>query len=103
MFPESALLVLVWETLALSMGVNYQSLPVVFNNIKFHNEVAIELASPLKLSININRNENRFEVYVYIYIITFKILPLHLYTIVYYQKLHVLGIFGEYSNRVRFY
>ncbi|CAB3255958.1 unnamed protein product [Arctia plantaginis] len=60
--PESAILVLVWETLSMHIGVKYQSQSVVFKDIQFHGEVTINPDIPFKLSIAISRGNNNFEV-----------------------------------------
>lgn len=59
---ESAILVLVWETLSMHIGVNYKSQSVVFKDIQFHGEVTINPDIPFKLSIAISRGNNNFEV-----------------------------------------
>ncbi|PZC84556.1 hypothetical protein B5X24_HaOG204586 [Helicoverpa armigera] len=60
--PEAAILVLIWETLSMHIGVNYKDQSVVFRDIQFHSEVTIDPENPLKLSISINRGSNKFEV-----------------------------------------
>ncbi|KAF9803767.1 hypothetical protein SFRURICE_012066, partial [Spodoptera frugiperda] len=60
--PESAVLVLVWETLAMHIGVSYRDQPVVFRDIHFHSEIIIKPDTPLRLTIAINRGSNKFEV-----------------------------------------
>ncbi|KAH9645168.1 hypothetical protein HF086_005713 [Spodoptera exigua] len=60
--PESAVLVLVWETLAMHIGVSYRDQPVVFRDIHFHSEIIIKPETPLRLTIAINRGSNKFEV-----------------------------------------
>lgn len=62
MLPESAVLVLVWETLAMHIGVSYREQPVVFRDIHFHSEIIIKPDTPLRLTIAINRGSNKFEV-----------------------------------------
>lgn len=60
--PESALLVLVWETLAMSLGSNYREKSVIFRNITFYCEAIINPDVPLNLTIAINRGSETFEV-----------------------------------------
>ncbi|KAG6451289.1 fatty acid synthase [Manduca sexta] len=60
--PESAVLVLVWETLAMYREMDYSNLSIVFENIHFLSEVVIKRDSSLKLSIMINRGDSKFEV-----------------------------------------
>lgn len=63
MFPESALLVLVWETLAMYKGVtNYKDLSVVFENIQFHGEAIITPEQPVRIQVMILKGNNKFEV-----------------------------------------
>lgn len=61
-FPESAYLVLVWETLAMSLGQNYKTLPVIFNDLKFYGEAVIQDNTLMELQININKIGRKFEV-----------------------------------------
>nr|XP_049700707.1 fatty acid synthase [Helicoverpa armigera] len=60
--PEAAILVSIWETLSMHIGVNYKDQSVVFRDIQFHSEVKIDPENPLRLSISINRGSNKFEV-----------------------------------------
>ncbi|XP_022827106.1 fatty acid synthase-like [Spodoptera litura] len=60
--PESAILVLVWETLAMHIGVSYRDQPVVYRDIHFHSEIVLKLETPLRLTVAINRGSNKFEV-----------------------------------------
>lgn len=62
MFPESALLQLVWENLAMYQEVNYRDMSVVFEDVHFYNEAIITPAAPLRLKIMIFKGSNRFEV-----------------------------------------
>ncbi|CAH0625662.1 unnamed protein product [Chrysodeixis includens] len=60
--PESALLVLVWETLAMSLGRNYREQSVIFRNITFFCEAIINPDVSLNLTIAINRGSETFEI-----------------------------------------
>ena len=60
--PESAILVLVWETLAMHIGKSYKGQSVVFRYIQFHSELILRKDVPLRLCIAINRGSNKFEV-----------------------------------------
>ncbi|KAI5638917.1 acyl transferase domain-containing protein [Phthorimaea operculella] len=61
-FPESAMLFLVWETLAMSKGVSYKDLSVVYNDVHFLQEVYIEAEEILRLNFMINKGNNYFEI-----------------------------------------
>ncbi|CAG9788287.1 unnamed protein product [Diatraea saccharalis] len=61
-FPEAALLVLVWETLAMYLNVNYRDQPVSMKNIQFYSEAIIDTEKPLRLHIMIYKGNNAFEV-----------------------------------------
>ncbi|XP_049875291.1 fatty acid synthase-like [Pectinophora gossypiella] len=64
-FPESAMLFLVWETLAMYMGVNYKELSVVFREVQFHGEAIIQPEEAFKININISKGNDYFEVSQY--------------------------------------
>lgn len=61
-FPEAAILVLVWETYAMIKGVSFETLSVTFNDVKFYGQVTINLESKLKFDVMINKGNNHFEV-----------------------------------------
>ncbi|XP_075976879.1 fatty acid synthase-like [Anticarsia gemmatalis] len=60
--PESAILVLIWETLSMHIGEDYRNQSVVFKDIQFYAEVTIKPDVPLRLTISISRGNNKFEV-----------------------------------------
>ncbi|KAJ8719814.1 hypothetical protein PYW08_011989 [Mythimna loreyi] len=61
-FPEAALLTVIWETFAMYKGVDYRTMSVEFNNVHFYEEIEIKADEPLKLGIVINKGNYRFEV-----------------------------------------
>ncbi|KOB68668.1 Uncharacterized protein OBRU01_18097, partial [Operophtera brumata] len=50
-FPESAILVIVWETVAMFKNTDYKNLSIVFNNVKFQDQIKIESEKRLKLQV----------------------------------------------------
>ncbi|CAH0677167.1 unnamed protein product [Chilo suppressalis] len=61
-FPEAAILVLVWETLAMYLNTNYRNQAVTFKDIQFHTDAIIDKEKPLKLHIMIYKGNDAFEV-----------------------------------------
>ncbi|CAB3255959.1 unnamed protein product [Arctia plantaginis] len=61
-FPESALLVLVWQTLGMREGNMYTQMSIAFKDIIFHNRLEVELEDVIRLRITIGNATNRFEV-----------------------------------------
>lgn len=62
MLSEAALLVFVWETLAMYNGLQLDDLSVLFKDIQFHNTVIVYSETPIRLSIMIMRGSDHFEV-----------------------------------------
>ncbi|XP_052748607.1 fatty acid synthase-like [Galleria mellonella] len=62
MFPEAAILFLVWETLAMYKEVDYREMSVIFKDINFHGEAVIRKEVPLKFEILIYKGSYFFEV-----------------------------------------
>ncbi|KAJ2940723.1 hypothetical protein O0L34_g14834 [Tuta absoluta] len=60
--PEAAVLVYVWETLAMYKEVDYTETSVVFRDVHFHTEVLIGLEGATNLKISINKGNHYFEV-----------------------------------------
>ncbi|CAH0727204.1 unnamed protein product, partial [Brenthis ino] len=60
--PESAILVLTWQTLAMSMDMNFEDLSVIFKDINFNTQVELKPENLLNLSISITKKKGRFEV-----------------------------------------
>ncbi|KAI5632865.1 acyl transferase domain-containing protein [Phthorimaea operculella] len=60
--PEAAILVYVWETLAMYKEVVYTETSVVFRDVRFHTEVLIGLEGATNLKISINKGNSYFEV-----------------------------------------
>ncbi|CAH0727200.1 unnamed protein product, partial [Brenthis ino] len=60
--PESVLLVLTWQTLAMSMDMNFEDLSVIFKDINFNTQVELKPENLLNLSISITKKNGRFEV-----------------------------------------
>ncbi|CAH0727210.1 unnamed protein product, partial [Brenthis ino] len=60
--PESALLVLTWQTLAMSMDMNFENLSVIFKDINFNTQIELKPENLLNLSISITKKNGKFEV-----------------------------------------
>ncbi|KAJ2940724.1 hypothetical protein O0L34_g14835 [Tuta absoluta] len=60
--PEAAVLVYVWETLAMYKKVAYTEMSVAFCDVNFHTEVFIGLEDATNLQISINKGTKHFEV-----------------------------------------
>ncbi|XP_059062960.1 fatty acid synthase-like [Achroia grisella] len=61
-FPESAILFLVWETLAMFKEVDYREMSVIFKDVNFHGEATIRKEAPVKFEILIYKGSYYFEV-----------------------------------------
>ncbi|XP_035437568.2 fatty acid synthase [Spodoptera frugiperda] len=61
-FPEAAILTVVWETLAMFKGVDYRTMPIEFINVHFNDEIYFKADDPLKLDIKIQKGNLYFEV-----------------------------------------
>ncbi|KAM3959725.1 LOW QUALITY PROTEIN: fatty acid synthase-like [Aphomia sociella] len=61
-FPEAALLKLVWETLAMYNEVDYREMPVTFKDVKFNEEITIREEVPIAIEIVINKGSEYFQV-----------------------------------------
>ncbi|KAI5631854.1 acyl transferase domain-containing protein [Phthorimaea operculella] len=60
--PEAAVLVYVWETLAMYKKVDYTVLPITFDDVRFHTEVFLGLEDSTNLKIAISKGTDYFEV-----------------------------------------
>lgn len=69
--PEAALLVFVWETLAMYQGADSQKFTVAFKNIQFHNEIIVTAEMLVRLTVMISKGSNNFEVRILIYVCRF--------------------------------
>lgn len=61
-FPESAILVKVWETAAMYKETTCGHLPIIFSNINFHDNIRIKPEEILRLRIHVQLGSNLFEV-----------------------------------------
>ncbi|KAH9645163.1 hypothetical protein HF086_005708 [Spodoptera exigua] len=61
-FPEAAILTVVWETLAMFKGIDYRTMPIEFRNVHFNEEIHFKADDPLKLDIMIHKGNLYFEV-----------------------------------------
>ncbi|KAJ8711407.1 hypothetical protein PYW07_008649 [Mythimna separata] len=62
-FPFAATLVLVWDTLAMTMGVPKKQLSVEFRDVHLYSQPAMHTQSQLKLRAALQRGTGYFEVY----------------------------------------
>ncbi|KAJ2951603.1 hypothetical protein O0L34_g13759 [Tuta absoluta] len=61
-FPESAMLFLVWETLAKSKGSSFKDMSIVFHEVQFHKDIFINPEEIFRLNFMINKGNNYFEI-----------------------------------------
>nr|XP_032526695.1 fatty acid synthase-like [Danaus plexippus plexippus] len=62
-YPFSAVLVAVWDTLAMIMNVPKRQLSIQFNNIHFNTQPILHDQRQLRLNVSIQRGTGRFEVF----------------------------------------
>ncbi|XP_075977388.1 fatty acid synthase-like [Anticarsia gemmatalis] len=62
-FPEAALLVLVWETLAKQKGLEYSTVPIIFESIRFEKELYIKKDETVRFTISLQSGNKRFEIF----------------------------------------
>ncbi|KAJ0175960.1 hypothetical protein K1T71_008134 [Dendrolimus kikuchii] len=60
--PSAAVLVFVWETLAMYNNADYRNVSVIFQNVQIYCEVKVETEEPLKLNVEIQKGFQYFEV-----------------------------------------
>ncbi|XP_063894600.1 fatty acid synthase [Helicoverpa armigera] len=61
-FPEAALLTVVWETFAMYKGVDYRTMSIEFSDVHFNEEVEIKADEPLTLGVMIYKGKQYFEI-----------------------------------------
>uniref|UniRef100_A0A2A4JVR3 Ketosynthase family 3 (KS3) domain-containing protein n=1 Tax=Heliothis virescens TaxID=7102 RepID=A0A2A4JVR3_HELVI len=61
--PETALLVFLWETLAMYRQSYYKDMPVTFYDVTFHCQLKIDPEDMLRLRVTIQEGSNRFEIF----------------------------------------
>ena len=62
LYPFSALLVGVWDTLAMVLGVEKKQLSVQFNDVHFYLQPLLRDQHNLRLNVTLHRGTGRFEV-----------------------------------------
>lgn len=62
LFPATGYLVIVWRTYAKLRNVDFEKLPVVFENVKFQRATIMPKEGPVKFFINIFMGTNEFEI-----------------------------------------
>ncbi|XP_053996082.1 fatty acid synthase [Hylaeus anthracinus] len=62
LFPATGYLVLVWKTLAKIRGLDYEQLPVIFENVSFLRATIMPKEGPIKFLINIFMGTGEFEI-----------------------------------------
>ncbi|XP_011880252.1 PREDICTED: fatty acid synthase-like, partial [Vollenhovia emeryi] len=63
LFPATAYLLLVWKTLAKLRGVDFERLPVVFENVQLQRATIMPKEGAVKFSITIFKGTGDFEIY----------------------------------------
>jgi len=63
LFPGTGYLVLIWKTLAKIHNVNFEELPVIFENVRFERATIMPNKGPVKFWINISEETDNFEIY----------------------------------------
>lgn len=70
-FPEMLLLVLTWQTFTMANRKKNNETSIIFENVKFYNEILVKTNDPPKICVSITKGSKNFEVRIYLCYIIF--------------------------------
>ncbi|XP_029176907.1 fatty acid synthase-like [Nylanderia fulva] len=61
-FPGAALILMTWKTFAKLRDINFEQIPVIFENLQFHRATFVPEKKTIKFSVNISEVTGNFEI-----------------------------------------